>query len=786
MPELRIIGVRHHSPACARLVRHVIAETKPWAVLIEGPSDMNARQAELLRPHTLPIAIYSYYLPRPSTTAAYARGSWAPFCAYSPEWVALSDGHAAGAHVRFIDLPAWDPAFASVENRYSDHEQQVSQTLRDLAVQRGFDSTDALWDHLFELTPDLSKLERDLAEYFVGFRGQITQAHDARADLADRDPVREAYMACWIDWAMRAAPADATIVVVCGGFHKPALHALAGTTPAVTTEPEVPVPDEATARTGSYLVPFSFHRLDSFTGYAAGMPSPAYYQAVWEHGDRAGEHMIFAAIAHLRRRGQRVSTADAIAISELSLGLAQLRSHRVPARTDVLDGLAGALIKEALRAPPPWSGRGTLVSGTEPYLVEILRAFSGETRGVLAPGTARPPLVDDIEQVCAAVGLPWAETPATITVDIYDHAAAARRQTLYRLLWLELPGVVLVSAADLRRGKTRHTETWRVQCDDMTTVAVIERAVYGASLEAAALARIIEQLQGSDGVAALVLHMERALRAGFHHLVAGLCASAQAAAEREPELAKAGDALHRLASLQATEPLPPGHGLGELLRAVIERSLWLLEGIEGPEAPFDRGTVHAILAIRAALDLELPAFAAVAAMCVGVWARRLAAPAAPPAVRGACLGALWTSAEIVATATGAPRHDYTSDASAAVRGVTSAVLGELLGGLFALAREAVRESDLLHVLDERLTALEDREFLATLPALRRAFAYFPPNERRDLARWLLQRHQGLTGTVDPHSLLAPVVEPEVFARVKQLEEHWFGIAVRYGLLSEVS
>lgn len=784
MSQLRIIGVRHHSPACARLVRHVIAQAKPWAVLIEGPSDMNARLGELLRPHTLPIAVYSYYLPQPSASAVYARGSWAPFCAYSPEWVALSDGHAAGAHVRFIDLPAWDPAFASVENRYSDHEQQVSQTLRDLAVQRGFDSTDALWDHLFELTADPAQLERDLAGYFAGFRGQIAQAHDARADLADRDPVREAYMARWIDWAMRAAPAEATVLVVCGGFHKPALHALAGTTPDVAGEPEVPVPEEAIARTGSYLVPFSFHRLDSFQGYAAGMPSPAYYQAVWEHGDQAGEHMTFATIAHLRRRGQRVSTADAIAISELALGLAQLRSHRVPARTDVLDGLAGALIKEALRAPPPWSGRGTLATGTEPYLVEILRAFSGDTRGVLAEGTARPPLVDDIEQVCAAVGLPWGEKPATINVDIYDVAATARRQTLYRLLWLELPGVELISAADLRRGKTRRTETWRVQRDDRTTVAVIERAVYGATLEAAALARITEQLQGADGVAAIVLHMERAMRAGFHHLVAGLCASAQAAAEREPEFAKTGEALHRLASLQATEPLPPGHGLGALLRAVIERALWLLEGIEGPDAPFDRGTVDGIHAIRAALDLELPDFAVVAEMCVGVWARRLAASAAPPAVRGACLGALWTSAGLIAEATGAPRHDYTSDAAAAVRGVTSSVLGELLGGLFALAREAVRESDLLDVLDGRLTALEDREFLATLPSLRRAFAYFPPNERRELARWLLQRHHG-TATVDPRALLAPVVEPEVFARVKQLEDQWFGIAARYGLLSEV-
>lgn len=774
MSQLRIVGVRHHSPACARVVRHVIAETRPWAVLIEGPSDMNARLGELSLPHTMPIAVYSYYLPRDQ--AERAHGSWSPFCAYSPEWVALSDGLAIGAQVRFIDLPAWDPAFAAVQNRYSDHEQQVSATLHSLAVQRGFDSTDALWDHLFELSVDPAQIERDLGGYFDGFRGRVP---DARADVAERDPLREAFMARWIDWAMHAAPKDATVLVVCGGFHKPALHALAGST-GNRTEPPVPVPDDATARTGSYLVPFSFARLDSFTGYASGMPSPAFYQALWDQDDDASEQMLFTAIARLRARGQRVSTADAIAASELSHGLAQLRGHRVPARCDVLDGLAGALIKDALRAPPPWSGRGTLPAGTDPYLVEILRAFSGQTQGVLAPGTPRPPLVDDIERVCVEVGLAWSAQPKTFTVDVYDSKAVERRKVLYRLSWLALPGVELVAQADLRRGRSRTVETWKLTRTDETTVAMIERAVYGATLEAAALARIDEDLRSATGVAAIVANLERALRAGFHHLADGLCASAAAAVAHEPVFAHAGSAVHRLAMLQATEPLPPGHGLGALLRTVIERALWLLEALDGASAPLDRPTVDGIAAIRAALDLDLPDLASLTDMCVGVWTRRLAASSAPPAVRGACLGALWTSASL--SAASGPPHDYTPDAHAAVRGVPSQTLGELLGGLFATAREAFRESDLLDVIDTRLDALDESEFLGTLPSLRRAFAYFPPGERRELARHILSRHEG--ATVDVHGLLAPVEEPEAVAAVRRLEERWFDNARRYGLIAE--
>jgi hypothetical protein len=780
LAKLRIVGVRHHSPACARLVRHVIAEARPWAVLIEGPSDMNARLDELRLPHTLPIAVYSYYLP--TGPQGHAHGSWAPFCAYSPEWVALTDGLAAGAQVRFIDLPAWDATFARVENRYSDHEEQVGATLRATALARGFDSTDALWDHLFELTEDPAELERDLAGYFEGFRGRLPDP-SAPVDQRTSDELREAYMARWIAWALDAAPADATVLVVCGGFHKPALHALAQTVRAAG-EPEVPTPDATEARTGSYLVPFSFRRLDSFVGYASGMPSPAFYQALWEHGAAAGERMLFAAIQRLRERGQRVSTADAIAANQLAQGLAQLRSHRVLARTDVLDGLAGALIKDALRAPVPWSTRGTLPAGTDPYLVEILHAFSGTARGELAPGTPRPPLVDDIEHTCANVGLVLGDTAATVTLDIFDVDAAARRRVLYRLAWLGIPGVELVTAADLRRGKTRRTETWRLHRTDATTVAMIEAAVYGATLEAAALARIEEQLRDAADVEALVALVERALRAGFHHLADTLCTAAATAAEHEPVFAKLGGALHRLAAVQATEPLPPGHGLGALLRTAIERALWLLEAIEGPETTFEASTISGIVAIRAALDLELPELATLAAMCTGVWSRRATAREAPPAVRGACVGALWTSAQLVATATGAPLHDYRADAEGAVRSVVSNLLGDLLAGMFALARETFVESDLLAIVDQRLGELDEQEFLITLPALRRAFAFFPPGERRNLARALLARRG--QGTGETHTLLGPVAEPDDVAAARALEQRWFDVAATYGLITTES
>ena len=45
--RLAVLGVRHHSPACARLVRETIDRLRPAYVLIEGPADMNPHLDEL-------------------------------------------------------------------------------------------------------------------------------------------------------------------------------------------------------------------------------------------------------------------------------------------------------------------------------------------------------------------------------------------------------------------------------------------------------------------------------------------------------------------------------------------------------------------------------------------------------------------------------------------------------------------------------------------------------------------------------------------------------------------
>ena len=749
MAELIVVGVRHHSPACARLVQHVLRTRAPRYVLIEGPCNMNPRLDELRLEHRLPVAVYTYHVP---AHQVQARGVWAPFCDYSPEWVALQEGSAAGAQVRFIDLPAWDDAFANTQNVYSDAHLQMCAQEEHLAERCGFDSTDSLWDHLFEQDTPMATLQADLENYFSALRGP-----DAASPQAAR---REAWMAQWIAWAMAQAQAHESVLVVCGGYHKPALERLWPQAPT-----QCPTLAPCQERVGSYLVPFSFQRLDSFAGYDAGMPSPAFYQERWERGPACIDSMLLRTVARLRSRGQQVSTANAQAAHELAHGLAQLRGHAAPTRTDLLDGLAGALIKEPLRCPAPWSVRGPLLPDTDPILVEIVATFAGAGRGVLAAQTPRPPLALDVTQALERVGLALSAAGTTVEIDPLDASVVQRRAVLYQLSILEISGVQRVQAATHARGAPPTPERWRLQETDTTACDVIEQAAYGPTLEQAAAAKILALLRQAPGVAPLAAGLEQAMLAGFASMATDLAEHAMQSVHRETQFTDLGAALPIFLNLaHASTRLVP------LLTAACTQAVWLLEGMHGPRAHYNEAQVRGVLALRDCLHTAdlLPANAA--ALAYAALDRRVRSPHTPPALRGAALGTLWStqSAHTLANA---------ASAAAVTQAVPTAMLGDFLSGLLALAREAFVDSPLIHSIDARLSDMAQEEFFAALPALRHAFAFLPPRERLAVAEQLVPApHQ------DAEALLRTAFAAPTVQAGARLQAAVLATAATYNLL----
>ena len=696
------------------MVRHVLEDVRPQRVLIEGPADMNDRLGELDRRHTLPVAVFSFYQAKDRTHA-----SWSPFCAYSPEWVALRDGRRLGADVRFMDLPAWSDAFAGLRNRYADRSRPQLGYVAQLCERLGVDGMDALWDHLFELDVEPGDLRERLASYFDALRA------DGGDD--ERDAGREAFMASCVAWANAQ---DGDTVVVCGGYHKP--HLQRAYPQAEARWPDLPEPEEG-ARHGSFVVPYSFHRLDSFVGYQAGMPSPAYYQAVWEKGaETAASTMLRKVVARLRKKKQAVSAADLIGVETMARGLMRLRSHAVMARSDLLDGVAASLVKDALDHPLPWTERGTLKAGTDPILVEVMRVLSGDREGKLAKGTPRPPLTDDVEEQLRDHALQPGPRPRDVALDLTKPADEARSFVLHRLRLLRIPGFER-SAGPAHPAAAELDENWSLRRTLDADARLVEAAAWGGTLESAAAGFLEERVRDADGDLAMLTEiLLAALMAGLQRLGSDVLQLVSTQIGGESDVGRLGNGLERFVNLWRHDARH-GSTIGPVIAAMLDRGLWLYEGLQGANAELEDGHIIAARGLRDAVRycgerLQLDVDAATAMM-----ERRVRDPDAPLAVRGASLGFVWSLR---------PSPDTAARALAAVRG--SALpdqLGAFLAGLFALAREeSTRDAALLAVVDELIVAMTSNDFLLAVPPLRLAFGFFPPREKDRLARSVLARH----------------------------------------------
>ncbi|WP_368748969.1 DUF5682 family protein [Klebsiella aerogenes] len=750
-----IIGIRHHSPACAALVRESILAVRPRYVLIEGPADFNSRIESLFLPHQLPVAIYSYSQSTNDTPPG--RGAWTPFAEFSPEWQALMAAKEIGAQTRFIDLPAW----AQTENDDDDSQIRQRADRQRLLQASGMENSDTLWDHLFEDETQRTTLASALEHYFFRLRDGEPGGENSRQ--------REAYMVRWLAWAMQQN--DGPVVAVCGGWHAPALAATWRDCPSQVQEPALQQPS-ADIVTGCYLTPYSEKRLDVLSGYLSGMPAPVWQGWCWRFGlQHAGEKLLQAILGNLRQRRLPASTADLAAAHLRAMALAQLRGHRLPLRSDWLDALAGALLKEALDTPLPWSYRGVIRPNTDPLLLTIIDTLAGSGFGQLASGTPQPPLPQDVSRELARLAIPL---PGQLHLDRYENNGLAQSQVLHRLAILRIPGI------QRQQGNATSlsgdgAEIWSLAHPLEQHAALIESARYGATLMEAARHYLEAEMLEAVGIRRLAECLNQAALAGlsaFSHQLLAQLAQLIAEESRFAEMGPALEILYALWRLDDASGMQGSAVLQTTLSAALDRALWLCETRCQPdEAQFHahlyswQTLCHILRDLRCVNALSgLTSDAALALL-----QRRLAAVDAAPVDRGAALGALIRLEHPSANA---------QTALELLAQLPAQRLGETLHGMLALARHHLASQPTFIVgFSALLAQLAEEEFILALPDLRAAMAWLPPRERGALAQQVLA-HYHLTA-LPAQALQTLSSSPEVIARHHQQEQqaretlaHW--------------
>lgn len=790
--------VRHHSPSAARFIAEVLRARKPKVVFIEGPAEATELVQHIADPKTRPpIAIYSSYRDddnvlglagiassAPDVPAKW--GVWYPLLPYSPEYVAIRVAQEIGAQVVFIDLPHQgliaphgDEEVEEVEEEVSDEEVEetepetaeppsweklaaLSNFYKTLAETAGYRSWPECWDALFEVGGrhvDAEAFRRDLAYFCAAVRATTSDEHMQRdGTFAREEHMWRAIATTLAEQALR--PEDA--MVVCGGFHLFMRRELV---------PAKPLPAGTVYST---VAPYSYYRTSERSGYGAGNRAPKYYEMLYQHTQGAGavvadapikamvDHVV-AVLARGRRAGELLSSADAISVTQHARMLASLRGHQAPTLDDVRDGILSCCCK----GRPEEEGRYLLTAMAE---VE-----TGTAVGRVTPALGRLPLVFDFYRSIDDLDLGETmgkEKKHRLTLDLRHEADERRSVFFHRLAEL---GVSFAAIVEGGESNTLFREVWRVEWSPRVETQLIENNLYGDTMQAAATAKIDEELaREQDDAASVCERLLRATNMDLPGLVLRIQETAGHAIDADSRLVSLARALTHLTVLrrQASRKKIREDLVAELEGRCFARACFAIPEVANVPVEDHEDVLTALKSVAEALLGD----------SAGAFDRDLFvenvrsayAESASPYLRGAMCGLL--------TETRAQPAELLSQEIlkfAQSRPEVMLTCGEFLDGVMATSRTAIMlgAQSLVEAFDVLLRAASWEQFLTMLPRTRKAFERLHDRSRVAFADRVAQLYGLQEGEGDKLARLETSVSAAAWmaridARVAEVMKEW--------------
>lgn len=726
MPDIRLFGIRHHGPGSARSLRAALDALNPDCLLIEGPPDADAliplAAHEAMAP---PVALLVYRPDRPRDCAFF------PFAAFSPEWVAMRFGVAAGASVRFIDLPhaiqladgfgtpEAPPEAAPIDaepvsettEAPSEHEPAPAAAairrdpLGELAALAGYPDGERWWDALVE---SRAGADGDVFAAIHEAMGALREGAETDPDEAFREEAREAHMRS----AIRRAAKEGfeRIAVICGAWHVPALarHDAKGQATADTaTLKSLPKTKVAAA-----WAPWSYERLAFASGYRAGVLSPEWYDTLWHHEGRVAARWLARAAALLRENDLDASPASVIEAARLAEALAGFRGRSRPSLDD-LDEAAQATLCFADPAPMGLIRRKLVI---------------GERLGATPPDSPGTPVEADFEAQCRRLRLKPGAAAGEITLDLRKETDLARSHFLNRLTLIGIPWGERREA----RGRGTFKEGWFLAWQPEWVVELVAASAEGGTVAEAAAGRVRVRAREATRVAELSgligTLLDADLADASTEVIRALNDRAAVSAdvfdlmEALPPLAE----LARYGSVRSSDTEP----VLAVVRGLVPRAAaGLVAACQSLDDDAAAAAKARIVAVSGAVGLiEEPELKA-------VWQEALRALADQEHVHGRVVGRavrlLFDERAIAAAEAGERLRLALSRASGAVPAAAW-----IEGFLEDSGTVLIHGRELLAVVDDWLCGLDADLFTELLPLVRRTFATLAPAERRAIGEAL--------------------------------------------------
>lgn len=483
-------GVRHLSPACAFYVREFLDCTRPKAVLIEGPSDLSGLIDGLCsRKVKLPAAILAYTTEAPVRTVMY------PMAEFSPEYQAMVWAKKHNVPVEFCDLPSGSLLAYSEEDEGEEMPRSESVYSR-LEKASGLD-TDTFWEYRFEHSENYDD--------FIAAAGEYGRSIREFSVSDSRNELREAYMRRRIK---ETEEKYGSAAVITGAFHT------SGIKDIPCSEKDIKLTDKLeTAESKATLMPYSYYRLSSRSGYGAGSKAPAYYEMLWKN--RTGSSLENTAPEYLsrlaafqRRNGFAASSAEVIEAQRLAETLSAMRSGRLPSLSDLRDAAVTCLGHGSF-------GEISLACAD----VEI-----GTRIGELPEGTVCTSVQEDFMHQLRELKLEKYRSASVqeLDLDLRENIRVKSEKSafldlnrsffMHRLIQ---SGIGFGAPVGSTQENATWSEKWNVSWTPETEIQIVEASLNGDTVEEAARTSLNMKLAGSTELSTTADTLRRALLCGL-------------------------------------------------------------------------------------------------------------------------------------------------------------------------------------------------------------------------------------------------------------------------------
>lgn len=474
--------VRHLSPSAAWHLIQYLDEIKPDIVLIEGPVDANDQLENIVDKKVKPpIAILAYTEELPVRTILY------PFAEYSPEYQAIKWAKSNKKEVRFIDLPT--SVFLALEDLQQEpYKEDTTINIYQKIAYEDIDY-DTFWERNFEHNLNKDSFRLGMIEFGKNLRA-LTETKDIESA---RSVVREAFMKNQIQKALDEGYKQSKMVIITGAYHTSNL--LNEQSIALTDKEIQKLPKKACNLT---LMPYSYYRLSSRSGYGAGNKAPYYFEIMWEcinknDLSKLPEYYMSYLVNNMRKEGHIKSSAEVIEAVRLAMGLSKLHAGNVPTLADLRDGAKTCL----------GEGNFSKISNA------VAKVEIGTKIGSLPDGMSNTALQNNFNFMLKDLKLEKykALVSEELILDLRENRRVKTEKSAFLdlnrssfLHQLEVLEVSFGKQVNTYQANANWKEQWLLHWTPETEIEIVESALYGDTVEMAAAYKLKQNLDSCQKI----------------------------------------------------------------------------------------------------------------------------------------------------------------------------------------------------------------------------------------------------------------------------------------------